>query len=158
MISPLRVEFVDGLIETSVNLIGCIYGDLPTHSNNLKEVARYFWFEWTWPQASGAAAPLLRRAWELSADDRLKRDLIECNMEDAEQPQKSRCRGLSQMCRGESSLDAIDISSLEVDFQRTFGKLDSALPEFAKINDAAYWDYQRSKVYVRTKSVIRRIV
>jgi hypothetical protein len=62
------------------------------------------------------------------------------------------------MCRGESSLDAIDISSLEVDFQRTFGKLDSALPEFAKINDAAYWDYQRSKVYVRTNSVIRRIV
>jgi hypothetical protein len=42
------------------------------------------------------------------------------------------------MCGGGSSLDAVDISSLEVDFQRTFGKFDSALPEFAKVNDAAY--------------------
>jgi hypothetical protein len=47
---------------------------------------------------------------------------------------------------------------LEVGFQRTFGKFDSALPEFAKINKAAYWDYQRSKVYVRTDKTIRRTI
>jgi predicted RecB family nuclease len=42
-LAPEDVEFIDGLIETSINLISCIYGKVyfPTHSNNLKEVARY---------------------------------------------------------------------------------------------------------------------
>jgi predicted RecB family nuclease len=158
-LTPEELEFVDGLIKTSINLISCIYGKIyfPTYSNALKEVARYLGFEWTWPQASGTAAPLLRRAWELSADDRLKRKLIEYNMEDCRAAAKVK-DAVAQMWRGESSLDAVDVSSLEVDFQRTFGKFDSALPEFTKINDAAYWDYQRSKVYVRTNKLIRLIV
>ena len=59
---------------------------------------------------------------------------------------------------GNSDLNEVDVSSLEIRFQRTFGQLDSALPEFKKINDAAYWDYQRSKVYARTEKVIRRTV
>jgi hypothetical protein len=57
-----------------------------------------------------------------------------------------------------SSLNAVDVGSLEVGFQRTFGKFDSALPEFKRINNAAYWDYQRSKVYARTDKTIRRTV
>jgi hypothetical protein len=82
--TPDEVEFVDRLIETSVNLLGCIYGKIyfPTFSNSLKEVGRYLGYEWSWPRASGAATPLLRRAWELAADDELKRKLIGYNMDD----------------------------------------------------------------------------
>ena len=154
------MEFVDRLIETSVNLVGCIYGKIyfPTFSNSLKEVGRYLGFEWTWPQASGAAAPLLRRAWELGADDGLKRELIGYNMDDC-RAAATVADALVRICGGGASgLDAVDVGSLEVGFQRTFGKFDSALPEFAKINDAAYWDYQRSKVYARTDKAIRRTV
>ena len=160
ILAPDDVEFVDRLIGTSVNLVGCIYGKIyfPTFSNSLKEVGRYLGFEWTWPQASGAAAPLLRRAWELGADDGLKRELIGYNMDD--------CRAAAMVADamvricgdGASGLNAVDVGSLEVGFQRTFGKFDCALPEFAKINDAAYWDYQRSKVYARTDKAIRRTV
>jgi predicted RecB family nuclease len=77
-------EFIDRLIKTSVNLVGCIYGKVyfPTFSNSLKEVGRYLGFKWNWPQASGAAALSLRRAWELGADDELKRELIGYNMDD----------------------------------------------------------------------------
>ena len=39
---------------------------------------------------------------------------------------------------------------LEVPYQRTFGPFAGALPDFHKINNAAYWDYQREKVFVRT--------
>ena len=41
--TPDEVEFVDRLIETSVNLVGCIYGKIyfPTFSNSLKEIGRY---------------------------------------------------------------------------------------------------------------------
>jgi hypothetical protein len=30
------------------------------------------------------------------------------------------------------------------------GLVEFVLPEFRQINEAAYWDYQRSKVYVRS--------
>ena len=64
---------------------------------------------------------------------------------------------LVTLCSGKNSgLNEVDVNSLEVDFQRTFGKLDSALPDFDKINDAAYWNYQRSKVYTRANKLIRR--
>jgi hypothetical protein len=153
-----EMKFIDRLIETSINLVGCIYGKVyfPTYSNSLKEVGRHLGFEWTWPRGSGAAAPLLRRAWELGADDGVKRKLVAYNIED--------CRAaamvadaLVRICAsGASDADAVNVDSLEIGFQRTFGKFDSALPEFAKINNAAYWDYQRSKVYARTDKTIRR--
>src|SRR6266568_2743974 len=158
--APGDIEFVDRLIETSVNLVGCIYGKVyfPTFSNSLKEVGRYLGFEWTWTRASGAATPLLRRAWELGADDKLKHELIGYNIDDC-RAAASVADALLRICGGGASdLDAVNVGSLEVGFQRTFGKFDSALPEFAKINKAAYWDYQRSKVYVRTDKTIRRTI
>jgi predicted RecB family nuclease len=160
ILAPDDQEFVDRLIETLVNLVGRMYGKvyLPTYSNSLKEVGRYLGVEWTWPQASGAAAPLLRRAWELNADDGLKGELISYNMDDCRAAAKV-ADALVRICGGGASgLDAVNVGSLEVSFQRTFGKFESALPEFAKINDAAYWNYQRSKVYARTDKVIRRVV
>ena len=143
-----NVEFIDQLIETSVNLVGCIYSKVyfPIFSNSLKEVGRYLGFEWAWPRASGIATPLLRRAWELSADDGLKRELIDYNMDDC-RAAATVADALVRICGGGASgLDAVDVNSLEVGFEQTWGKFDSALPEFAKINDAAYWDYQRDRI------------
>lgn len=155
-----EAEFVDRLIESSVNLVACIYGSVyfPTYSNSLKEIARHLGYSWAWPHASGASAVLLRKEWELSALDDVKNLLLAYNMDD--------CRAaavvagaLTRICAGgPSAPDSVNVGSLEVGFQRTFGKFDSALPEFAKINDAAYWDYQRSKVFVRTDKGVRRTV
>ena len=153
------MEFVDRLIGTSVNLVGCIYGKIyfPTFSNSLKEVGRYLGFGWTWPDASGAAAPLLRRAWQLSADDGFKRELIGYNMDDC-RAAATVAAALARICGGGASdLDAVDVDSLEAGPQHTWGKFVAALPEFAKINDAAYWDYQRDKIYVRSNPSLRRV-
>jgi hypothetical protein len=66
---------------------------------------------------------------------------------------------LVRICAGGASgLDAVDVGSLEVGFQHTFGKFVGALPEFAKINDAAYWDYQRDKIYIRSNPSLRSAV
>ncbi len=157
---PDDAEFVDRLITSSVNLVACIYGSVyfPTYSNSLKEVARHLGYGWDWPQASGTAAVLLRKAWELSACVDIKKLLWAYNIDD--------CRAaavvadaLTRICTGSPSApESVDVGSLEVGFQRTFGKFDSALPEFAKINDAAYWDYQRSKVFVRSDKSVQRSV
>ena len=74
VLPPDDLEIVDRIIAASLNLVGWIYAKIyfPTYSNSLKEVGRYLGHEWTWPEASGAAAPLLRRAWELGAGDHLK--------------------------------------------------------------------------------------
>jgi predicted RecB family nuclease len=155
---PNDVDFVEKLIKTSVNLVSYIFGRIyfPTYTNGLKDVARYLGFEWTWPHASGTAAPFLRRDWELTADERQKRELIDYNMSDCRATAKV-AGALARICgSGTSDLNEVDVSSLEVSFQRTFGKLECALPEFKQVNDAAYWNYQRSKVYVRTDKTIRR--
>jgi len=154
------MEIVDRIIATSVNLVSYIYGKIyfPTYSNGLKEVGRYLGQEWTWPEASGAAAPLLRRAWELGADNNFKLDLIGYNMDDCRAAVSVTNALLRINSDRKSNLNEVDVSSLEIGFQRTFGKLDSALPEFEHINNAAYWDYQRSKVYARSDKTIRRIV
>jgi predicted RecB family nuclease len=54
-------DFVDRLVDSSVNLLNSIYGKLyfPTYSNSLKEIARFLGFKWTNPQASGGAALLI---------------------------------------------------------------------------------------------------
>ena len=160
VLPPDDMKLVDRLIETSVNLVACIYGSIyfPTYSNGLKEIGRQLGFTWAWAHASGAAAVMLRKAWELSVTGDFKNQLITYNMDD--------CRAagvvaaaLVQICAGSSSApDSVNVKSLEVGFQRTFGKFDSALPEFAKINNAAYWNYQRSKVFVRTDKAVQRIV
>jgi hypothetical protein len=39
-----------------------------------------------------------------------------------------------------------------------FGPPEFAVPEFKQINEAAYWDYQRSKVYVRSSTRMRHLL
>ena len=48
--------------------------------------------------------------------------------------------------------------SLEVEYRHRYGKLAGVIPEFEKINRAAYWDYQRARVYIRSSPQIRQIV
>jgi predicted RecB family nuclease len=157
-------EFVDRIVDGSLNLLAVMYARIyfPTYSNGLKEIARWLGFKWTWPQASGITAILLRRCWELTYDDRLRRELIAYNMEDCRAAEVV-AEALTHICSNSESsnarkLETVNVGSLEVGFQRTFGKFPSAFPEFEKINSAAYWDYQRSKVYVRSDKAIRRSI
>jgi predicted RecB family nuclease len=155
-----EIEFIDRLIETSVNLVACMNGCIyfPTYSNSLKEIGKFLGYEWVWPHAFGASAILMRKLWELSAKTDVKDLLVTYNMDDCRATALI-ANALLQICTGGSTKpDLVDVGSLEVGFQRTFGKFDSALPEFSKINNAAYWDYQRSKVFARTDKRVRRTV
>ena len=105
----------------------------------------------------------MRRCWELTFDERLKRNLIAYNIEDCRAAGGGRQRrspvfAVPVESSVEMKLEIVNVGSLAVGFQRTFGKFPSALPEFEKINAAAYWDYQRSKVYVRSSKAVRRSI
>jgi hypothetical protein len=149
--TPQDAAFVDRILEGSVNLLARMYGRIyfPTYSNGLKDIARWLGFEWTWPQASGTAAMLLRRCWELTRDARLRRELIAYNIEDCRAAAVV-TKALTHICGNSQSgnakkLETVNVGSLEVGFQRTFGKFPNVLPEFEKINTAAYWNVSVSR-------------
>jgi hypothetical protein len=155
---PSHKDQCDTQIQSTINLASLLYASIyfPTYTNSLKDVARYLGFKWTQREASGAKALFWRAEWELFRDSSLKHMLIGYNMEDCRAAELV-YEALQQICaRGEettsSKLSPVDVGSLEVGFQRTFGKFASALPDFERINKAAYWNYQRSKVYVRSKA------
>ena len=52
---------------------------------------------------------------------------------------------------------SIDVNSLECDNPLRFGPLQYAVPDFKAINEAAYWDYQRSRIYVRSSDRLKRL-
>jgi predicted RecB family nuclease len=145
--------FVDELISSSFNLLSLLYGNIyfPTYSNGLKEIAGYLGFRWSEADASGLGALLKRAEWEGSRQPDLKQKLLTYNAEDCMAAQLV-ARVVADICAEQPPPQAVsvNVTSLERDERRRFGKLEYALPDFKPINEAAYWDYQRSKVYTRS--------
>jgi predicted RecB family nuclease len=156
-------DFVRQLIKSSINMVSFTYSKVyfPTYTNSLKDIAQYLGFRWTEYNASGSHAIWWRREWELANDASLKERLVRYNSEDCQAIElvTKRIRELaaSASAGGPPNTDAINVSSLEVGYSRIFGKFPGVLPDFEKINEAAYWDYQRSRVYVRSDKQINRI-
>ena len=158
-----KAELVERLIGSALNLVPLIYAHVyfPTHSNGLKEIAGYLGFRWSVAGASGLAAIAWRSRWESSLELGLKQKLITYNAEDCEATQGV-AEALSALCRTASrdetpGLDVVNADSLKREYPRRFGEVEFALPEFQQINQAAYWDYQRSKVYIRSSRRLHRV-
>ena len=155
--------FLGHLISSALNLLSVIYAHVyfPTYSNGLKEVAGYLGFRWSGGAASGLTALVWRSQWESSHDPSLKERLLTYNAEDCEAAEKV-TEALCEVCRPRSSEDApmlaaVDVDSLKREYPQRFGEVEFALPEFQRINEAAYWDYQRNKVYIRSNQRLKRL-
>jgi predicted RecB family nuclease len=153
---------LDELISSSVNLLSLAYAQVyfPTYSNGLKDIGRWLGFEWSESEASGRQALMWRAQWETTCDPALKRKLIDYNQEDCQALQKV-AEAIANTCsvRPSTAPEAIsvNVSSLDRDPPLRFGPLQYVAPDFKAINEAAYWDYQRNKVYVRTNGRLKRI-
>ena len=155
--------FLDGLASSALNLLSVIYAHIyfPTYSNRLKEIANYLGCRWSESGASGLSALIWRSKWELSREADLKQRLMTYNAEDCEATQKV-AEVLSAACQEMSSdrktnTDIVNADSLKREYPQRFGKTEFLLPEFQKINEAAYWDYQRNRVFVRSDSRLLRL-
>jgi hypothetical protein len=150
-------------ITSAVNLLSEMYAQVyfPTHSNSLKEVARFLGFTWSAADASGRQAIMWRHAWETTREPTLKQALTQYNRED--------CEGLARVAETLAALgspahdtggDARDRNFVAIDSQARqtmWPRFSSPIAAFEQINKAARWDYQRDRVYVRTSQRIRRI-
>jgi len=154
---------INQLVLSPLNLLSVIYAHVyfPTYSNGLKEVARYLGFRWSDSGASGLTALFWRSHWESSHEPLLKQKLLTYNAEDCEAAAKV-ADALSAVCRPASSgemsrADVVSVDSLKREYPQRFGEVEFVLQEFQQINDAAYWDYQRNKVYVRSNRRLQRL-
>jgi predicted RecB family nuclease len=151
------------LIEKAINVLSIIYGRIyfPTYSNGLKEIARYLGFSWAIPDVSNLSSILWRNRWEESKNPVFKSNLLSYNVDD--------CRALSVIFENikrlasnapptDQNVDAdqkiIYTDTLKREKPYRFGRNEFYFPQLETINKAAYWDYQRDKIFFRNKNRI----
>lgn len=157
--------FLDRLIAESVNILSVIYAHIyfPTYSNGLKDIARYLGFQWSDTNASGSSALIWRSKWEFSREPGLKHKLSTYNAEDCEALEQV-TNAVAQLCQKQMTEevksednDIVCTDTLRLESSYRFGKNDFSVPELEYINQAAYWHYQRDRIYVRSSQRLKRI-
>ncbi len=164
-----RDELGDKILARVVNVLSIVYTHIyfPTYSNSLKDIGRYLGFSWTDPDASGIQSIVWRKKWEESGSARFKDTLTTYNMEDCvalrtvteflysicpDQPALPPTQTVRQTDQRVSHVEEIALPSSRPEWCRT----EFAVPDFAFINERAYFDYQRDRVFIRTNKALKR--
>jgi predicted RecB family nuclease len=158
------ILLVDQLSAESINLLSVIYSQIyfPTYSNGLKDIAQYLGFQWSDARASGLNALTRRAQWESSKNPELKQKLITYNAEDCEALEKV-VNVVTQLCQEQTEEsnspdnNVIYTDSLKRESPYRLKKNKFLLPELEYINQSAYWDYQRDKIYIRSSQRLKQV-
>jgi len=155
--STLSIE-IDAILEKSVNLLTMLSQNVypPTYTNGLKDVAGFLKFEWATPFISGSESIVLRQKWELDRLDSDKGTLIRYNLDDctALKITKDWLVDVARQAKNGSS-ELGKASEVEATSYHKWGKTRFDVEDFDVINQRAYFDYQRSKVYLRTSKAVK---
>jgi hypothetical protein len=160
---------VDRVLKSLVNVLSLVYAHFyfPTYSNGLKEVGACLGCSWSVPDASGTQSIVWRTRWEATRDERWKQELTMYNLDD--------CAALRRVTEfvyaavatvgtaagpGASAPGGLAVASVQdldrAGNERKWGKVRFFHPDFDYVNDCAYFDYQRQRVFVRTNKTLRK--
>jgi len=152
-------------LQSSVNLLSAIYAHIyfSAYSNGLKDIARFLGFKWSDSNAAGIQTIIWRKEWETSHDPSLKNKLTIYNEEDCEALElvANYLKNLSTLKKESRGLDTTNIihtDTLPRHNPFKFQKNQFLIPELEEINRAAYWDYQREKIFLKSNNQLRKIV
>ncbi len=138
----------------SINLLSIIYAKIyfPGYTNGLKEIAQYLGFKWNEESASGLQSLAWRGQWEHSGNVSLKERLIHYNQDDSEALSvvTNAIINLTQQDIASNSDSIVDASTLKPAHATKLGHFKSDISHFEQINNAARWDYQRNRIYIRS--------
>jgi predicted RecB family nuclease len=145
-------------ISMCINLISQLFEQVyfPTYTNSLKEIAAWLGFSWTEESAIGVNSIAYRNQWEQNKDPLLKDLLIVYNLEDCKAAEIVAQALISLhtpdelVAAPEKTNKAVYVKSLKRP-QRRWGKFISPFKELEEINQTASWDYQRDRIYVKSK-------
>jgi predicted RecB family nuclease len=156
--APPKGSAVEKAIEHPVNLLSLIFARIyfPTFTNGVKEIAGYLGFRWSGPVASGLEAIVWRQRWEISRDPKQRKALLDYNREDCEALEAVADKLIeihhaSPLDGQPSQNDVVRTSKLTRQGPFVFKRNEFVFPEMESINKAAYWDYQRERVYVKSR-------
>lgn len=146
-----------------LNVVSTIFAKIyfPNFSNGLKEVACHLGFAWSSTDLAGVQTIALREEWSNHGNPSEKQKLISYNAEDCEALEKVTqvvC-GLNPSRSGaaaSSPSDIVDITTMKREHPYGFNRNAFFFPDFDVINRAAYWDYQREKIYIKSNRRLRR--
>ena len=163
LISGDERNALEKILSAAFNVLRTVHSHLyfPFHSLRLRQVASFLGFEFASAIGHGLQSIIYRERWLQSSDDQMKNQLLAYNREDCEALRKV-CDFIRQSvalaeARGQVPGRQENVA-LSASLRRAgegnrpaFKKAEFVLPEFDKINRCAYFDYQREKVYARTK-------
>jgi uncharacterized protein YprB with RNaseH-like and TPR domain len=160
---------VDRALAALVNVLGQVYGHVyfPCCSNGLKDVAGCLGCRWSEPEASGLQSIVWRKSWQASRAEQGKQKLVIYNQEDCAALKKVAdfLYALKDVAKeaavpsseGDKTLPVKRAEDLEAHpTRRSWCKATFFLPQFAEINECAYFDYQRDRVFIRTNPTLAR--
>ncbi|MFY0601948.1 MAG: transposase [Cyclobacteriaceae bacterium] len=156
---------VKRIVGNSVNVLSLIYPSIyfPTYSNGLKDIAKYLGFKWLEGDLTGLESILLRKKWELTEKSSLKTSLVNYNIDDCF-ALRIVTNFLIAITSNESKSEFPKIQITD-DFRdeiraryggHKFEVPDFILDNFDYINKCSYFDYQRSKIFFKTDSKIKK--
>jgi predicted RecB family nuclease len=163
-----RKAVADRVLNALFNVLSVIYGYVyfPTYSKGLKDIGGCLGCSWSEPDPSGIQSIVWRQRWESLRNDEWKQKLTTYNLED--------CAALRKVT--EAVYSAIDVTSLtnqgthqiegqsvarvqeveRYESSRTWKRVDFVHEDFDVINQRAYFDYQRERVFVRSSRVLKK--
>ncbi|HEX7569478.1 MAG TPA: TM0106 family RecB-like putative nuclease, partial [Verrucomicrobiae bacterium] len=150
-------------VASAINLVSLMFARIyfPTFSNGLKDIARHLGFEWSSVSASGVQTIAWRETWSNDRESAVQSQLILYNAEDCQALDlvTQEVLGLHQ-ARSDSQASGkrvvVDVTTLKRENAFGFKRNEFFFPELDTINKAAYWDYQREKVYVKSNRHLRQ--
>jgi predicted RecB family nuclease len=157
-----RKNNVDAVIAALTNVLTIIYPHFyfPAYSNGLKDVAGCLGCHWSEPDASAVGSIAWRIRWENTYDECWKAKLIQYNSEDCDALRRV-TEFLSVASAGGSASQpaatprVAPVTELDkIVHTVSWGKF--VHEDFDFVNKHAYFDYQRSRVFVRTSAALRR--
>jgi predicted RecB family nuclease len=147
-------------IASPVNVLSVIYAQVyfPVYSNGLKDIARFLGFEWSNPSSSGLQSIVWRHQWETLGDPTVREMLTAYNTDDCEALNLV-LRILVRISQPDSDAAATTGSEPGIVHEESLGRnlpskwraFKSPLSDLEHINRAARWDYQRDRVYIRSR-------
>lgn len=149
-------------IKSTVNVLSVVYSQIyfPAFSNGLKEIAGHLGFIWSDPAASGLQTIAWRHEWEATKSPELKALVLTYNAQDCEALEIVTSK-IVELCRwspeaeGLPQIGVVHTENLKRDYLYGFMHTKYSLPELDTINKAAYWDYQRERVYVKSNARLK---
>lgn len=154
---PPKGSMVAATIEAAVNLLSVIFAQVyyPCHSNGLKEIAKHLGFRWSASIATGTGTIVWRQEWESSRAPAPKEALLIYNAEDCQALEVVsnsllELRRVSSQIGNSPSGDVVNTAQSNWERPYGFKRNTFAFPELDALNNAAYWDYQRERVYVKS--------